>query len=72
MTALLIYLLLGACAGVLAGLLGIGQIGVDAGQDMWSLGGPAVEQIMDSFTAPLSQTTLNALPANPLYKNWVN
>ena len=55
-----------------AGLLGIGQIGVDAGQDMWSLGGPAVEQIMDSFTAPLSQTALNALPANPLYKNWVN
>lgn len=50
-----------------AGLLGVGQIGVDAGQDIWSIGGPAVEQIMDGFTKPLNETTLRALPANSLY-----
>lgn len=50
-----------------AGLLGVGQIGVDAGQDLFSLGGPAVEQIIDGFTDPLAKTTLNALPAHALY-----
>jgi hypothetical protein len=54
-----------------AGLLGIGQIGVDAGQDIFSLGGPMVEQIMDGFSQPLNEMTLKALPANPLYRNWV-
>ncbi len=50
-----------------AGLLGMGQIGVDARQDIWSLGGPAVEQLMDSFTEPLRKTTLNALPAHAVF-----
>jgi hypothetical protein len=55
-----------------AGLLGVGTIGVDASQDIFSLGGPMVEQIIDSFGQELGDTTLRALPANPLYANWVD
>lgn len=44
-----------------AGLLGAGQIGVDAGQDMFSLAGPGVEQMIDAMRDPLSETTIKAL-----------
>ena len=54
-----------------AGLLGVGTIGVDAHQDIFSLAGPMVEQITDSFSQDLGSMTLRALPANPLYRNWV-
>lgn len=50
-----------------AGLLGVGQLGIDAGHDIWSVGGPAAEQIADAFVEPLSKTTLKALPVHGLY-----
>lgn len=50
-----------------AGLLGAGQIGVDAGEDMFSLAGPGVEQMIDAMRDPLSDTTIKALPAHGLY-----
>ena len=50
-----------------SGTLGIAGIGVDASHDLFSLAGPGVEQITDAFTAPLGQTTLNALPLHGLY-----
>ncbi|WP_087746262.1 MULTISPECIES: hypothetical protein [unclassified Acidovorax] len=50
-----------------AGLLGAGQIGVDAGEDMFSLAGPGVEQMIDAMRDPLSETTIKALPAHGLY-----
>lgn len=50
-----------------AGLLGVGQMGVDAGQDIASIGGPAVEQIIDAFSDPLERTAIKAAPAHSLY-----
>jgi hypothetical protein len=50
-----------------AGLLGAGQIGVDAGEDMFSLAGPGVEQMIDAMRDPLSETTIKALPAHGIY-----
>lgn len=50
-----------------SGALGIGAIGVDAAHDVFSLAGPGVEQVADAFTAPLNETTLNALPLHGLY-----
>lgn len=55
-----------------AGIMGVGAIGVDAQQDIFSLAGPAVEQIINGFTQPLGETALEAMPAMPLYKNWVD
>jgi hypothetical protein len=49
------------------GMLGIGAIGVDAGHDLASLGGPAVEQIMDAWGTPARNTAINALPLHGLY-----
>jgi len=49
------------------GMLGIGAIGVDAGHDLASLGGPAVEQIVDAWGAPARNTAINALPLHGLY-----
>ena len=54
--------------GERAGLLSVGQIGVDAGRDIWSVGGPMVEQTIDAMVEPLGETTLKALPAHPLYR----
>jgi hypothetical protein len=51
-----------------AGVGGIGQIGVDAGHDIWSLGGPAVEQTINAFTSPIGKTVSDALPMSPLAK----
>lgn len=50
-----------------AGLLGVGQMGVDAGQDLASIGGPAVEQVIDAFSDPLERTMIKAAPAHSLY-----
>lgn len=50
-----------------AGVLGAGQIGVDAAEDVFSLAGPGVEQAIDALRAPLSETTIKALPAHGLY-----
>lgn len=50
-----------------AGLLGLGQVGVDAGQDITSIGGPAVEQIIDAYSDPLERTMIKAAPAHGLY-----
>lgn len=51
-----------------AGLLGYGQIGADAVEDVSSLGGPMVEQIVDAFRQPLEKTVVDALPLQPLYR----
>jgi hypothetical protein len=48
-------------------VLGAGQIGVDAAEDVFSLAGPGVEQAIDALRAPLSETTIKALPAHGLY-----
>jgi hypothetical protein len=50
-----------------SGLLSVGQIGVDADRNLASLGGPAVEQIIDSLSDPLKQTLIKAAPAHGLY-----
>ncbi len=50
------------------GLMGLGQIGMDASDDLSSIAGPAVEQIIDAFSDPLDRTTVRALPGNPLYR----
>lgn len=50
-----------------AGLLGAGQLGVDAQADMFSLAGPGVEQAIDALRDPLANTTIKALPAHGLY-----
>jgi hypothetical protein len=55
-----------------SGALGIGNIGVDATGDLASMGGPAVEQIIDGFRDDMGATTLNALPAHGLFKALVN
>jgi hypothetical protein len=51
-----------------AGLAGIGAIGVDASQDIFSLGGPAVEQITDAMVDPSDRTMMKALPLHSLYQ----
>ena len=51
-----------------SGALGAGNVALDGVQDPWGIAGPAVEQIADSFTNPLQQNIINALPANALYK----
>lgn len=51
-----------------SGVLGAGNVALDGVQDPWGIAGPAVEQIADSFTNPLQQSIINALPANALYK----
>lgn len=50
-----------------SGTLGIAGIGVDASQDIFSLAGPGVEQVMDAMVDPLEQTTVRALPLSPMY-----
>jgi hypothetical protein len=50
-----------------SGLLSVGQLGVDAGQDVASIGGPAVEQIIDAYSDPLERTMIKAAPAHGLY-----
>lgn len=51
-----------------SGIMGLGTLGVDAQDDLASLGGPMVEQIVDAFGDPLERTAVKALPANPLYR----
>jgi len=50
-----------------AGLTGVGTIGVDAGADVASLGGPAVEQIIDGLRDPIGRTAVNSLPLHAIY-----
>ena len=50
-----------------AGLLGPGQIAIDAVQHPTSLGGPMFEQIPDLFTQPVEESLVRALPVNSLY-----
>lgn len=52
-----------------AGLLGYGQLALDAVQDPASLGGPMAEQIVDAFRQPIGDTLLKAAPVNALYRN---
>lgn len=51
-----------------SGIMGLGTLGVDAQDDLASLGGPMVEQIVDAFGDPLERTAIKAMPANPLYR----
>ena len=50
-----------------AGILGIGDIGIEATKDVTSLAGPTVEQATDFFFKPLEDNLIKALPANALY-----
>ena len=50
-----------------AGVLGVGDIGVNAAREPLGLAGPMVEQISDIFTEPLEKNIVHALPANALY-----
>jgi len=50
-----------------AGLAGVGVIGVDAMHDPSSLGGPAIEQIVDGLRDEGGKTLINALPLHALY-----
>lgn len=50
-----------------AGVLGLGNIGVDASHDIWSVAGPAVEQSINAFTHPIGRTLTDALPGKPLF-----
>jgi len=51
-----------------SGLAGIGVIGVDATQDIWSLGGPAVEQVTDALVDSSDRTMMKAVPLNSLFR----
>jgi hypothetical protein len=51
-----------------SGTLGIGAIGVDASHDMFSILGPSAEQLVDGITSPIAETTLRALPLNPILR----
>ncbi len=62
------WILYGAERG---GIMGLGTLGLDAGQDLSSIGGPAVEQIIDSFSDPLERTMIKAAPAHAIYADWV-
>lgn len=55
-----------------AGLSGIGVIGVDAAEDVASLGGPAVEQVIDGLRDPLERTAVNALPLHSVFAMAIN
>jgi hypothetical protein len=59
-------------AGNRAGLAGIGVIGVDAAEDVASLGGPAVEQVIDGLRDPLERTAVNALPLHSVFARAIN
>lgn len=50
-----------------AGTLGIGNLGVDAAHDVFSLAGPGPEQVIKAFTDPIGKTVIGALPAHGLY-----
>jgi hypothetical protein len=50
-----------------AGLSGVGTIGMDAAADISSLGGPAVEQIIDAGRDPIGRTAVNSLPLHALF-----
>ena len=50
-----------------SGTLGIAGIGVDASHDIFSLAGPGAEQLTDALIDPIGDTTIRALPLNPLY-----
>jgi len=52
-----------------SGLLSVGEIGINAASDLASLGGPAVEQVIDGFGQPIGRTVVDALPASPLVKH---
>lgn len=52
-----------------AGFLSVGQIGVDAVADPASLGGPAIEQMIDAMRDPLEHSTIKALPLQPIFRN---
>ena len=54
-----------------AGFLSVGQIGVDAVADPASLGGPAIEQMIDAMRDPLEHSTIKALPLQPIFRNAV-
>jgi hypothetical protein len=50
-----------------AGVLGAGQIAVDAAHDPSSLGGPMFEQITDFVMHPEHHNVINMMPAHALY-----
>jgi hypothetical protein len=50
-----------------SGLLGVGELGMGAASDVASIGGPAVEQIIDAYSDPLERTAVKAMPAHGLY-----
>ena len=50
-----------------SGVLGIGQVAIDAAQEPLGIAGPMVEQITDIYYQPLAENVVRALPANALY-----
>ena len=48
-------------------IAGVGATGIDAQSDLFSLAGPAVEQVIDGFGQPIGRTITDALPAKSLY-----
>lgn len=51
-----------------AGLMGVGQMAVDAEGDVFGVFGPTVEQVTDAVADPADKTLVRALPANALYR----
>ncbi|MGA0610112.1 hypothetical protein [Caldimonas sp. KR1-144] len=51
-----------------AGLLGVGQIGMDINADPFGVLGPTVEQVTDALVDPADKTLVRALPFNPVYR----
>lgn len=49
-----------------SGILSVASIGVDAQQDIFSLAGPATEQVIDAMGQPIGRTIVDALPAKSL------
>jgi hypothetical protein len=67
-----------------AGLFGVGQMGIDAFKDLHrggygvgSLGGPTIDQLGDVMQTvggqkQFSNTAIDSMPANPLFKGWMH
>ena len=50
-----------------SGLLGMGQLGVDAVQDPAGIPGPMVDQVWEAIVDPVERTVVRAMPVNSLY-----
>lgn len=54
-----------------AGILGVGQFGLDAATDPVGVVGPMADQVWEAITDPIERTVVRAMPVNSLYSRAV-